>query len=81
MVLSASDPVPDLFPVMPVPAYITELNNLALAVPGCVILNSLPTSPRPGLGMAKLNERKIKWIVREIEKESSNRRSGQGGCT
>ena len=34
LVLLASDPVPDLFPVIPVPAYLAEPNNLALAVPG-----------------------------------------------
>ena len=31
--LSASDSVPDLSPVMTVPAYLAEPNNLALAVP------------------------------------------------
>jgi len=34
LVLLASDPVPDPFPVIPVPAYLAEPNNLALAVPG-----------------------------------------------
>jgi len=33
LVLLASDPVPGFFPVIPVPAYLVEPNNLALAVP------------------------------------------------
>jgi len=34
LVGAADFPVPDVFPVIPVPAYLAEPNNLALAVPG-----------------------------------------------
>jgi len=31
----------------------------------------LLTSSRPGLGLAKLNDRKVRWIIREMEKRGS----------
>ena len=37
----------------------------------CAILNSHPTSSRPGSGMVELNDKKIKWIIREMEKGST----------
>jgi len=37
----------------------------------CAVLNSLLTSSRPGSGTVELNDKKIKWIIREMEKGST----------
>ena len=37
----------------------------------CAILNTIPASLRLGLRMAKLNEKKVEWIIREMEKGDS----------